>query len=85
MNDVAIIGVGMHPFGRFGDKPCMQLGADAVQAALKDAGVQWSDIQFGVAGAHSIASPDAVNRLVGQTGIPFTSVFNACATAASAI
>ncbi len=85
MNDVAIIGVGMHPFGRFGDKPCMQLGADAVQAALEDAGVQWSDIQFGVAGAHSIASPDAVNRLVGQTGIPFTSVFNACATAASAI
>src|SRR6476620_10377329 len=33
MNDVAIIGVGLHPFGRF-DKTCMQMGAEAIQAAL---------------------------------------------------
>jgi len=85
VHDVAIIGVGLHPFGRFGDKPCMQLGADAIQLALDDAGVTWPDIQFGVAGSHEVASPDAVTRLVGQTGIPMTSVFNACATAASAI
>ena len=26
-NDVAIIGVGMHPFGRFGDKPAMVMAA----------------------------------------------------------
>ena len=28
MNDVAVIGVGLHPFGRF-DKSAMQMGADA--------------------------------------------------------
>jgi acetyl-CoA acetyltransferase len=83
MNDVAIIGVGLHPFGRF-DKTAMQMGAEAIQAALDDAGLEWKDIQFGVGGSYEVCNPDAVIRLVGLTGIPFTDVFNACATAASA-
>jgi acetyl-CoA acetyltransferase len=83
-NDVAIIGVGLHPFGRF-DKTAMEMGADAIQAALTDAGVEWKDIQFGFGGSHEVSNPDAVTRLVGLTGITFTNVFNACATAASAI
>jgi acetyl-CoA acetyltransferase len=84
MKDVAIIGVGLHPFGRF-DKTCMQMGAEAIQTALEDAGIEWKDIQFGFGGSHEISNPDAVTRLVGLTGITFTNVFNACATAASAI
>jgi acetyl-CoA C-acetyltransferase len=84
MNDVAIIGVGIHPFGRFGAKSAMEMGADAIQAALVDAGVDWKDIQFGVGGSYEVSNPDAVIRLVGLTGIPFIDVFNACATAASA-
>jgi len=84
MNDVAIIGVGLHPFGRF-DKTAMEMGADAIHAALADAGVAWKDIQFGFGGSHEVSNPDAVTRLVGLTGITFTNVFNACATAASAI
>src|SRR4051812_49728182 len=83
-NDVAIIGVGLHPFGRF-DKTAMEMGADAIQFALDDAGVDWKDIQFGFGGSHEVSNPDAVTRLVGLTGITFTNVFNACATAASAI
>jgi acetyl-CoA C-acetyltransferase len=84
MNDVAIIGVGLHPFGRF-DKTAMQMGAESIQAALTDASVGWKDIQFGFGGSYEVSNPDAVTRLVGLTGIPFTNVFNACATAASAI
>jgi acetyl-CoA acetyltransferase len=84
MEDVAIIGVGLHPFGRF-DKTCIQMGADAIHAALGDAGIEWKDVQFGVGGSLEVSNPDAVTRLVGLTGIPFTDVFNACATAASAI
>ena len=83
-NDVAIIGVGLHPFGRF-EKTAMQMGAEAIQSALTDAGVDWKDIQFGFGGSHEVSNPDAVTRLVGLTGITFTNVFNACATAASAI
>ena len=45
-NDVAIIGVGLHPFGRF-EKTAMEMGAEAIQLALTDgrdvhpAPVQW--------------------------------------------
>ena len=83
-NDVAIIGVGLHPFGRF-DKPAVQMGAEAIRLALKDAGVEWKDIQFGFGGSYEVSNPDSVTRLVGLTGITFTNVFNACATSASAI
>ena len=83
-SDVAIIGVGLHPFGRF-DKTAMQMGAEAIQSALADARVGWKDIQLGFGGSHEVSNPDAVTRLVGLTGITFTNVFNACATAASAI
>ncbi len=82
--DVAIIGVGLHPFGRF-DKTAMEMGAEAIQLALTDAGLEWKDIQFGFGGSYEISNPDAVTRLVGLTGITFTNVFNACATSASAI
>jgi acetyl-CoA acetyltransferase len=84
MNDVAIIGVGLHPFGRF-DKTAMQMGAEATRSALEDAGIEWKDVQFGFGGSHEMSNPDAVTRLIGLTGIPFTNVLNACATAASAI
>ncbi|MFC4376208.1 thiolase family protein [Nocardia halotolerans] len=84
MNDVAIIGIGIHPFGRF-PKSAIEMGADAIQSALTDAGIQWKDIQFGFGGSYEVSNPDAVTRLVGLTGIPFTNVFNACATAASSI
>lgn len=85
MNDVAIIGVGIHPFGRFGDKSAIDMGADAVRAALADAGAQWSDIQFAFGGSFEVDNPDAVTSRLGLTGIPFMDVYNGCATAATAL
>jgi acetyl-CoA C-acetyltransferase len=85
MNDVAIIGVGLHPFGRFGDKSAMEMGAEAMLAALDDAGLQWQDIQFAFGGSLTLTNPDAVTGLVGLTGIPFNNVFNACATGAGVV
>ncbi|MBJ7337167.1 thiolase family protein [Mycolicibacterium sp.] len=84
MNDVAIIGVGLHPFGRFDGKSAMEMGADAIQSALVDAGIDWTQVQFAVGGSYEVSNPDAVTRLVGVTGLPFTDVYNACATAATA-
>ena len=84
MNDVAIIGVGLHPFGRF-PKTTMEMGVEAIEAALADAGVEWTDMQFAYGGSLEVSNPDAITRLVGLTGIPFTNVFNACATSAGAI
>jgi len=84
MTEVAIIGVGLHPFGRFEGKSAMEMGVDAVRYALKDAGLEWKDIQFGVGGSWTVANPDNIVGMLGLTGIPFTNVFNACATGASA-
>ena len=85
MNDVAIIGVGLHPFGRFGDKSAFEMGADAVELALADAGVGWSDVQCAFGGSWEVAQTDPLTSLLGLTGIPFINVFNACATAAATI
>ena len=85
MNDVAIIGAGLHPFGRFGPKSAIDMGADAIRAALKDAGVEWKDVQFAFGGSFEVDNPDAVTGRLGLTGIPFMDVYNGCATAASAL
>src|SRR5205085_9866037 len=82
--DVAIIGVGLHPFGRFEGMSGIDMGAVAIRRALADAGVQWRDIQFAFGGSYEVDNPDAVVALMGLTGIPFTDVYNGCATAASA-
>ena len=62
----------------------MEMGVDAIFAAVADAGVEWKDIQFAFGGSWTVANPDAIVGMVGLSGIPFTNVFNACATAASA-
>jgi len=83
--DVAIVGVGLHPFGRFPGVSGIEMGAIAARRALDDAGVQWRDIQFAFGGSYEVDNPDAVVALLGLTGIPFTNVYNGCATAASAL
>src|SRR4051794_7977355 len=85
MDDVAIVGVGLHPFGRFPGMSGIDMGAVAIRRALADAGVEWRDIQFGFAGSYEVDNPDAVVALLGLTGIPFTNVYNGCATAASVL
>ena len=85
MRDVVVLGVGMHPFGRFGTKSAIDMGADAIRAALGDAGVTWKDIQFAFGGSCEVDNPDAVLGRMGRTGIPFMDVYNGCATAATAL
>jgi acetyl-CoA acetyltransferase len=83
--DVAIVGVGLHPFGRFAGVSAIEMGAIAVRRALADAGVEWREVQFAFAGSYEVDNPDAVVALLGLTGIPFNNVYNGCATAASAL
>ena len=85
MPDVAIIGVGLHPFGRFPGKGALTMGAEAVRAALADAGVTWADMQFAVGGSYEVDQPDALVAELGLTGVQFTNVYNGCATAGSAL
>jgi len=81
MAGVSIIGVGMHPFGRFPGKSALDMGAEALHSALRDAGISWSDVQMGFAGSLEVSNPDSIVGKMGLTGIPVYGVFNGCATA----
>ena len=83
--EAVIVGVGLHPFGRFAGKSAMDMAADAVRLALADAGVAWPQVQTGFIGSLEVANPDAIVGRLGLTGIPLRGVFNGCATAGSAL
>ncbi|MDX1735322.1 MAG: thiolase family protein, partial [Halioglobus sp.] len=83
--DVAIVGIGIHPFGRTPSRSGLQQGAFAAREALKDAGVQWRDMQFAFGGSASAGSADALVNELGLTGIPFINVANGCATGGSSL
>src|SRR3546814_11850651 len=61
------------------------MGADATRLALGDAGVEWKDVQFAVGGSYEVDNPDSVVTYLGPRGIPFTNVYNGCATAATSL
>ncbi|MCS6947822.1 MAG: thiolase family protein, partial [Steroidobacteraceae bacterium] len=82
---VAIVGIGIHPFGRTPERSGLQQGAYAARLALQDAGVEWKDIQFAVGGSYSAGNADALCNELGLTGLPFTNILNACATGGSAL
>ena len=84
MQDVAIVGIGMHPFGRH-ELSGMEQGAVAARAACKDAGVAWEDIQFAVGGSQASGAPDKMVSMMGLTGLQFTNVSNGCATGGTAL
>ncbi len=83
--DAAIVGVGIHPFGRTPERSGLQQGAFAARQALKDAGAEWSDMHFAYGGSASSGSADALVNELGLTGLPFTNVANGCATGGSSL
>src|SRR3954464_2418791 len=84
--NVWILGIHMTKFGKHRDKDTLDLGSEAVQGALLDAGVEMRDI--GVMGSGNLIGDPGYGQLlqkqIGQTGIPVYNVSNACATGATA-
>ena len=86
---VEIAGIGIHPFGRWGDKTATAMGVDAVRAALTDAGVAPGARTFqaafcgtaygGVAAGHKVLGALAL------TGIPIVDVEAGCASGGAAL
>ena len=83
-NDVAIVGIGMHPFGRH-EISGMEQGAIAVRTACADAGINWQDVQFAVGGSMAAGNPDRMVSMLGLTGLQFVNVTNGCATGGTAL
>ena len=60
--DVAILGAGMHPWGKWG-RNFVEYGVEAANLALEDAGLDWTEIQLVVAGQSTVF------RLSGEWGM----------------
>ena len=87
---VAVLGAGMHEWGKWG-RPFVEYGLAAARDAMADAGLGWRDMQF-VSGADTIRNgyPGFVSgatfaQALGWTGARVSSVYAACASGAVAI
>jgi acetyl-CoA acetyltransferase len=90
VGEVAVLGVGMHPWGKWG-RNFVEYGVVAAREALADAGVDWRDIQF-VAGGETVRNgyPGYVAgatfaQALGWQGAPVASAYAACASGATAL
>jgi len=93
MREVAVIGAGMTRFGKLADKGIKDLVAEAVRAAVDDAGVTFGDIEAAYVGS---AVPGVMTgqeqikaqvclSAMGIDSIPMYNVENACASSSSAL
>ena len=85
--EVVVLGVGLHPFGRFPEKDLPQLAREAVVESLNDAIVRWKDVQiayFGHVYYQGMSLGEVTLRELGLTGIPIINVENACSSGSTA-
>jgi acetyl-CoA acetyltransferase len=90
VDEVAILGVGMHQWGKWG-RNFVEYGAHAARAALADAGVDWKDVGF-VSGANTVrcgypgyVSGSTFAKALGFTGCQVASSYAACASGTTAL
>ena len=92
MRPVYVLGVGAHPWGKFPDKPQLQLAIEAMSAALGDAGLGWRDLRGLVAASSRFEGglgwglhANELLQSVAETGIPAVNVGGGCAAGGIAI
>jgi len=91
MREVALLGAGMHAWGKFPEKTLGDLTRFAVSAALEDAGVTWRDIQavsaassrFSGGKGWGLNGNDVVEDM-GPTGVPVYNLSAGCAAGGNA-
>jgi acetyl-CoA acetyltransferase len=86
VRDVVVIGAGIHPYGTFPDKSVTDLGLVAIQNALKDARMEWEDIEEVYCGTTQpgMSTGHQICNKMGLTGLGITNVENASASGSSA-
>ncbi|HBV96003.1 MAG TPA: hypothetical protein DEF36_03025 [Desulfotomaculum sp.] len=86
MREVVVAGIGTTRFNVYEDKQWFHLGGEAILNILKDAGMQWPDIQaaFCASVYQGTGSGHQAIKEVGLTGIPVVNIENACSSGGSA-
>ena len=84
---IYVLGVGLHPFGRFDDKDFGELGRIAAMRALSDAGVPWKDIpiMYATSMQQGAAWGTKIAIAMGARGIPVVNMEAACCSTSAAI
>ena len=90
MEEIAVLGVGMHPWGKWG-RNFTEYGVAAAREALEDAQVDYADVGF-VSGAVTVrcgypgyVAGSTFARALGFTGAQLASSYSACASGATAL
>ena len=90
MEEIAVLGVGMHPWGKWG-RNFVDYGVHAALQALDDAEVAWGDVGF-VSGAVTVrcgypgyVAGSTFARALGFTGAQVASSYSACASGVTAL
>jgi acetyl-CoA acetyltransferase len=87
---VAVAGVGMHPWGKWG-KNFVTYGVHAARAALADAGIDWQDVDLVVGGETvrngygGYVAGATFAQALGWNGASVATSYAACATGAQAL
>ena len=92
MKPVYVLGVGALPWGKYPDKPQLQLAIEALGAALADAGLGWEQLQALVAASSRFEGgmgwglhANEVLQSACEIGIPAVNVGGGCAAGAIAV
>lgn len=91
--NTVIAGVAMTPFGKHLDKSLKQLGGEPVLAAVKDAGIELSDIEAAYVGncaAGTVTGQESIRGQVilssiGLGKVPIINIENACGSGSTAL
>jgi len=89
-SDVAVLGVGMHPWGKWG-RPFTEYGVVAARAALEDAGIDWQSVDLVVGGETvrngygGYVAGATFAQALGWNGARVATSYAACATGAQAL
>jgi acetyl-CoA acetyltransferase len=87
---IAVLGAGMHEWGKWGRK-FHEYGIEAALAALDDAGIDWRDVEF-VAGGETVrngypgyVAAATITQALGWNGARVASSYAACASGVTAL
>jgi len=87
LRETVIAGIGITKWGIYPDQEWYDFGSESVLMALKDAGMEYKDIQIAFCGScyQGVSSGHKVLAEIGKTGIPIVNVENACSSSSSAL
>lgn len=80
--EVIVLGAGLYRYGIYPEIPFTAMGAQAINNALQDAGIEWKDIEIGYCSYTNLgnAAGHILALRIGSNGMTMTNVENASAS-----